>query len=164
MSSFIEIRIDHASWNPGAIQGFRYFWAFYVNGFDPSTHCQPCFRGSLSRQLNTRTAESGRLYVMNERKTFRYLYICGVGVGPKKLLREKNFHLPLRLETGAREVVYTYNGYTVSVDNAVALPIPELAPGWQGLDLETARCKNFRFGVEYFGWQTNHRDVPGRPR
>jgi hypothetical protein len=162
LSDSIEIRIDHHVYRTGAIQGFRHFWAFYVCGFDQSVHCQPCFRGSLSRQFNTRTAESGRLYVMNERKAFRYLYICGVGVGPKNLLREKNFHLPLRFEAGARQVGHTYNGYTVTVENAVALPIPELEPGWQGLDLETTRCKNFRFGVEYFGWQTGAPHYPQR--
>jgi hypothetical protein len=37
--------------------------------------------------------------------------------------------------------------------NAVALPIPMIEPGWKGLDKETTRCKNFQFGVEYFGWR-----------
>ncbi len=90
---------------------------------------------------------------MDERKTFPYLYLCGVGVGPRNLLHQKNFHLALRPEPGAREVRETYNGYTITVENAIALPIPELPEGWQGLNRETTRCKNFRFGVEYFGWQ-----------
>ena len=88
---------------------------------------------------------------MNERKSFRYLYICGVGLGPKSLLHQKNFTFPCALR-GREGSSHTYNGYTITVENAVALPIPELEPGWQGLDLETTRCKNFRFGVAYFGW------------
>jgi hypothetical protein len=149
----ITIRIDHPELVPGPIQGFRFFWAYYVSGFYQSAHCQPCFKGSLSNQLNTRTARSGELYVMSERRSFRYLYICGVGVGPKSLLHEKNFHLPLEIEPGAREIRKTYNGYTITVENGRPLPIPELEAGWKGLDLETTRCKNFRFAVAHFGWK-----------
>jgi hypothetical protein len=89
---------------------------------------------------------------MNERRSFKYLYICGVGLGPKVLLHEKNFHLPVELQPGAREVRRTYNGYKVTVENGVAIPIPDLEVGWKGLDLETTRCKNFRFAVGRFGW------------
>ncbi len=138
--------------DPKPIQGFKFFWAYYVNGFDQSVHCQPCFKGSLSRQFNTRKVQSGKLYTMNEWKAFRYLYICGVGVGPKHLLGEKNFHLPLEYRLGAREVRQTYNGYIITVENGIALPIPELEVGWKGLNLETTRCKNFRFAVRQFGW------------
>jgi hypothetical protein len=64
-----------------------------------------------------------------------------------------NFHLPLKLAAGARETPQTYNGYTIRVENGLALPIPELEVGWKGLDLETTRCKNFRFAVSRFGWK-----------
>jgi hypothetical protein len=41
----------------------------------------------------------------------------------------------------------------VTVTNSVELPIPKLAPGWNGLmDKEHTGCRNFQFGVEYFGW------------
>jgi hypothetical protein len=153
IQSQITVRIDHAELPPGPIQGFRFFWAYYVSGFNQSVHCQPCFKGSLSKHLNTRTARIGELYVMNERKSFRYLYICGVGVGPKSLLHKKNFHLPLEFEAGARNIQRTYNGYTITVENGRPLPIPELEAGWNGLDLETTRCKNFRFAVAQFGWK-----------
>jgi hypothetical protein len=153
MDNEITVRIGHPPLAPGSIQGFKFFWAFYVNGFDQAVHCQPCFRGSVSRQLSTRTARSGQLYVMNERKSFRYLYICGVGIGPKDLLYQKNFHLALRFADGGSEVRQTYNDYTITVGNAVAIPIPKLEVGWKGLNEETTRCKNFQFGVEYFGWR-----------
>jgi hypothetical protein len=149
----ITIQIDHPVLPPGPVQGFRFFWAYYVTGFNPSQHCQPCFRGTLSRQLNTSTARSGVLYVMNERRSFPYLYVCGVGIGPRSLLYQKNFHLPLKPEAGAREIRQTYNGYTIRVENGLALPIPELEVGWKGLDLETTRCKNFRFAVAQYGWK-----------
>lgn len=149
----ITIYIDHPEFKPGPIQGFKFFWAYYVTGFDQRVHCQFCFKGSLSRQLNTRTGQSGKLYTMSERASFKYLYICGVGRGPKNLLYQKNFHLPLQHQPGAREVRQTYNGYTITVENGIALPIPELEVGWKGLDLETTRCKNFRFAVGQFGWK-----------
>ena len=148
----ITIRIDHRDLPPGPIQGFRFFWAYYVTGFNQSQHCQPCFKGTLSKQINTSTTRSGALYVMNERRSFPYLYVCGVGIGPKNLLSEKNFHLPLKPEPGVRAVHQTYNGYVVTVENATAMPIPDLEDGWKGLDRETTRCKNFRFAVAQFGW------------
>jgi hypothetical protein len=149
----ITVQIDHADLPPGPIQGFRFFWAYYVNGFNQSVHCQPCFKGSVSKQLSTATARSGVMYTMDERRSFEYLYICGVGVGPRNLLYQKNFHLPLKLAAGAREARQTYNGYTITVENGLALPIPELEDGWKGLDRETTRCKNFRFAVSRFGWK-----------
>lgn len=148
----IAIRFDHPEYKSGPIRGFKFFWAFYVNGFNQSAHCQACFRGSLSDQLNTRTVDSAKIYTMNERADFRCLYVCGVGTGPKRELWRKNFHLPLAHRPGAREIHSTYNGYTISVENGAALPIPELEEGWKGLDLETTRCKNFRFAVGQFGW------------
>jgi len=149
----ITIHLDHPEFPPGPIQGFRFFWAYYVTGFNRAVHCQPCFKGSLSASLNSRTARSGAVYVMNERRTFPYLYLCGVGTGPDKLLYQKNFHLPLKPQRSAREVRQTYNGYIVTVENAMALPIPELADGWNGLSTRTTRCKNFRFAVAQFGWK-----------
>ena len=98
------------------------------------------------------TAESGREYVFDLMHRYPYLYICGVGRGPRHTLGGKNFHLALRHEEGAASTHGTYNGYSVAVQNAVALPIPELPVGWNGRDLETTRCKNFRFAVEYFGY------------
>ena len=148
----ITIHVEHQEYEPGPVRGFKFFWAYYVSGYDQTLHCQPCFKGTLSKQFNTRTAQSGKLYTMNERRTFPYLYICGVGLGPKKLLHEKNFHLPVEFQPGAREIRQTYNGYTITVENAVAVPIPDLEAGWKGLALETTRCKNFRFAVGRFGW------------
>jgi hypothetical protein len=148
----ITIRLHHPTIPTGRIQGFRFFWAYYVTGFNPAVHCQVCFKGALSNQFKTSTVQSGREYVMDERKTFPYLYICGVGIGPRSLLREKNFHLALRPSEGATESRQTYNGYTIEVSNAEALPIPELPPGWKGLPIEHTRCKNFRFAVDRFGY------------
>ncbi len=71
--SEITLEITHPTLAPGPLQGFNFFWAFYVKGFRPEVHCQPCFRGSVSPQLNSKTVQSGRLYVMDERRTFPFL-------------------------------------------------------------------------------------------
>jgi hypothetical protein len=92
----LTVRIDHPSFPPGPIQGYRFFWAFYVTGYDRTRHCQPCFLGTPSTQINTPNARSGRDYQMDERKTFPYLYICGFASGPKGLRAERNFHLALK--------------------------------------------------------------------
>lgn len=44
------------------------------------------------------------------------------------------------------------------VENARELPIPALPESWEGRDRETTRCKNFQFGVAYFGYSE------GRPQ
>ena len=145
MIEAITLRLDRAGKEPGLIEGFQFFWAFYVTGFDQRSHCQPCFKGTLSPQVNSRTVRSGQLYRMDERRAFRYLYVCGVGTGPKNELHRKNFHLGLRLEPGAGELKKaTYNGYELTVNNAVEMPIPEAAPD------AVQRCKNFLFGMAYF--------------
>jgi hypothetical protein len=75
-----------------------------------------------------------------------------VGSGPKTTLAARNFHWALQYQENSVIEAPTYNGYIVTAHNAVALLIPELPEGWNGRDLETTRCKNFRFAVEYFGY------------
>ena len=82
---------------------------------------------------------------------YKYLYICGVGTGPKQQLCQQNFHLPVEYAEASIIERTTYNGYVVRLENARELPIPGLPEGWQGRDLETTRCKNFQFAVAYFG-------------
>ena len=151
MNRTITVTIQHPDGRTGPLQGFRFFWGFRVSGFRADRHCRPCLRGSVVPDLNTSTVRSGRSVAVTLRPQHRYLYICGVGSGPKSRLHLMNFHLPVRYEPGSAVAESTYNGYLVTVADAVALPIPELPAGWNGLDLQTTRCKNFRFGVAYFG-------------
>ena len=159
MKPAITVRIDHPTHEPGPLHGFRFFWAFYVTGFNQAVHCQPCFRGGLSPQLNTRTVRSGQWYTMDERKTFPYLYLCGVGTGPDKQLYLKNFHLPVRYQEGGHVTRETYNGYTLTLENAEALEIPKLDLDWNGLPKRTTNCKNFHFAVAYFGYSVGSYDT-----
>lgn len=59
MSKTILLSVTHPELSSGAIDGFRFMWAFYVNGFNPDKHCQPCFKGALVPDFSTATARSG---------------------------------------------------------------------------------------------------------
>ncbi len=87
---------------------------------------------------------------------YAYVYICGVGSGPKDGLAARNLHLPMRHAPGEVVEATTYNGYKIMAEDAALLPIPALPEGWMGRDRETTRCKNFQFAVAYFGHETSH--------
>jgi hypothetical protein len=147
----IALQIDHPSYPSGEkIQGFDFFWARYVNGFNRKVHCQKCLIGKTSQKVNSVNVRSGVLYRMDESDRSPYLYVCGVANGFRSLGALRNFHLALRPQGGALACRTTYNGYTVSVTGAEALVIPPLPDDFEGLPRTHARCKNFQFGVEYF--------------
>ena len=147
----ITVSITHPTLPDTPIQGFRFFWAFYVNGFRPEFHCQPCFKGRLVEHFCTGRVLSGRSYSLDAMNIYDYVYICGVGSGPKETLAGKNLHLPLTYSAGEVVRAVTYNGYSIVAENASVVPIPALPDGWNGRDRETTRCKNFQFAVAYFG-------------
>jgi hypothetical protein len=123
----ILLEVTHPEMPPGKIQGFRFLWAFYVNGYQPTLHCQPCFRGRRVDAFCTPTAESFRPVVLDRAHRYPYVYICGVGIGPRRELRSKNLHFPLKLAEGHVAEATTYNGYRFRAENAIALPIPPLS-------------------------------------
>jgi hypothetical protein len=151
MRQSIRLEVTHPSAPPGRIDGFRFVWAFYVRGYRPDRHCQPCFKGRRVEEFCTPTALSGRTYELNRLDRYPYVYVCGVGQGPKTALAQQNLHFPLRYVQGAIAEATTYNGYIVRAMNAERLIIPPLPEGWRGKSREHVRCKNFQFAVEYFG-------------
>lgn len=148
----IVLSITHATFPDGPLQGFRFFWAYYVAGFRQEFHCQPCFKGRRVEQCRTARVQSGRTYNLDRMDRYEYVYVCGVGSGPKKTLARKNLHFPLVYAAGESVAANTYNGYRITAQNARVLPIPVLPDGWNGRDRETTRCKNFQFAVAYFGY------------
>ena len=151
MPRTITLSVSHPQQHSGRIEGFRFLWAFYVNGYRPDTHCQPGLRGRRVPEFCTPTAEVGRTIALDRMDRYPYVYICGVGRGPKAQLHEKNLHLPLEYAAGEIVEVVTYNGYRMLATDARQLPIPALPSGWQGKSEEHVRCKNFQFAVAYFG-------------
>lgn len=148
----ITLEVVSPDGEQGPVQGFKFLWVKYVKGFDETTHCQKCLRGSLVSEASRGRLTPGHLIALNRMSEFPYVYVCGVGAGPKPLLRERNLHFPLRYELGKTAEVKTYNGYTITAHNAVALPIPKLESGWNGLPDAQVKCKNFQFAVSAFGY------------
>jgi len=127
-------------------------WAFYVNGYDPSRHCQPGFIGTRADNFCTPTAESGRSFVLDRMDRYPYVYICGVSSAKKSERGQNNLHFPLKYAEGKVAEATTHNGYRFRAHNAERLSIPELPEGWEGKPREHVRCKNFQFAVAYFGY------------
>lgn len=152
MNKTITLSITHPIFPATPIQGFRFFRACYVDGFRSESHCQKCFKGQPLRQLCTGSAESGRVYELDTMDRYEFVDVCGVGSGSRASRGRKNFHLRLKYAEGETLRTNTYNGYIVTAENAVALPIPPLPAGWKDRDLDTTSCKNFQFAVAYFGY------------
>jgi hypothetical protein len=148
----ITFTIRHIDNSRAVIDGFRQLWAFYVRGFDPRKHCQPCFRGRRSQHLNRNQTMLGIEFVCDETDNFNQLYICGIASGSEKELWHRNFHLALVEAPGESLEEHTYNGFVFLVRNARRLAIPDPLDELSHLPRQHYRCKNFRFGVEYYGY------------
>lgn len=151
MPKTISLQFTHPSIPPGRVEGFRFLWAFYVSGYDPKKHCQPCFKGRRVDEFCTPTARSGPVIALDRMDQFPYVYVCGVGAGPDRDRWKQNLHLPMRFKQGGVVEATTYNGYSVVARDAELVEIPPLPDGWNGLPLSHTRCRNFRFAVGAFG-------------
>lgn len=100
----------------------------------------------------TPTAMSGRRIEFDRMGRYPYLYICGVGVGPKRVLGQQNLHLPVRYIEGEVEEATSYNGYRFRLENAQRVDVPRLPDDFDGKPREHTRCRNFQFGVAAFGY------------
>jgi hypothetical protein len=152
MSGAITLSISHATIPAGPVEGFRFLWAFYVSGYRSDRHCQPCFRGSRVTDFSTSAARSGRRFELTRAAKYPCVYVCGVGRGPKTELHRRNLHLPMRFSAGSVVRAMTYNGYEFVAEDAELIEVPALPPGWNGLELETTRCRNFQLAVSLFGY------------
>src|ERR1700709_2377850 len=102
MKKTITFSMTHPDLPAGPVHGFRFLWAWYVNGFRPEVHCQRCFKGKRVDEFCTGHAQSGRTYEFNAMDRFEYVYVCGVGSGLKSSLAVSSV------------TASTYNGYTVT--------------------------------------------------
>lgn len=153
MAETITLSVTHPSIPAGPIQGFRFMWAFYVKGYRVDCHCQPGLIGRRVDEFKTNTAVSGRAIRFDRMDRYPYVYVCGVGKGPKPELGKQNVHMPLRYKPGGVVDLTSYNGYSFRADDAELVSTPEPMPtAWQGItNQEHLRCKNFRFAVGAFG-------------
>ena len=159
----IVFTVTHPTVAPGLIQGFRFLWAFYVNGYRPELHCQPGLRGQRVDEFSTGRASSAQPVVLDRMDRYPYVYVCGVATGPKKELGGKNLHMPMRFRPGSHVEMTTYNGYVFRAEHAALIETPELPARWRGItDVQHTRCKNFRFAVRVFEAAGATRSAPER--
>ena len=122
---------------------YRFLWGFYVRGFKPWLHCQPCFRGSRAEGIRPLM---GNDTILLDRAT-DFFYLCGYASGPRKERGELNLHLAVRPKLGSTAVAISKYGPTFTIENAEEIVIPESQEphaAWGDFDL---RCKNLRFGA-----------------
>lgn len=151
MAGAIVLRVDHPEAPPGPIAGFRFLWAMYVSGYDPSRHCQPGLRGRRVADFCTPTARSGVPVACDRMDRYPYLYVCGVSAGAAADRGAKNLHFPLRYTPGQVATIRTYNGYIVTAEHAAVVSVPELPESLAGLTRLHHRCRTFQFAVAVFG-------------
>jgi len=139
----IEVRVQVSKgW-----QGFKYFWALRVDGFDPTNHCQPCFIGERLLQVRLPLAAGGVAKI--RARPGAKIYICGVA-DPYRW--KNNFHLPVVAREGSEAAGTLYTGADVEVFNGEELPIDASAAKerYPTLGEEFLTCRNFQFGAQYF--------------
>ena len=127
------------------LSGFTHFWLFYVRGFLPQFHCQKSLKGSIDQRFH-RKMELGQSFDLLEPLNYDYIYLCGVT--PAKF---PGLHLALKPEAGALAETETYHGLKIKVTNARELIIPDLPDGFAGKPHNYTSCRNWQFGVEYYG-------------
>jgi hypothetical protein len=141
------------------LSGFQYWWAKRVRGFKGTTHCAQCLLGpwvsavKKDMLLNTPVELAARV------DEVPFIYLCGVKgaqFNGKRWISSwaENFHLAMRPKPGARAQAETYNGFVVTVENTEALELPPLPRSWRRLPPSMTTCRNFQFGVAYFGEST----------
>ena len=134
---------------------FRFLWLKRVQGFNPSVHCAKCLVGSYVKGLPFRGTKTGfTLDTDVDMDGMPYLYLCGVAGR-----YADNLHLAMEPAAG-EEVCYEDARIRVHVQGAKLLPIDPLPEAVASL-LPAAfhKCRNFRFGWQYFpqdhfGWKS----------
>ncbi len=135
------------------LTGFTQFWLRYIHGFSPHFHCQKSLLGTNDLRFK-RDMIIGRSLELKEATNYKYIYLCGV-TSPKY----PGLHLALLPEVGSTAHDTTYNGIEILVIGARKLEIPYLPDGFANMSRKYTTCRNWQFGVEYFGLNNLRRDL-----
>ena len=153
----------------GPLTGWRHLWLKFVSGFDPEHHCQRCLRGwtmpALQNRLRPDTpvgllpGAPGTMkpWGMSGRPlSTRYdaLYLCGVH---DSWDWSKNLHLVALPAFGEVAELRASTGTVFRLNNARAVAIPDLPLDYDGRGKEFTTCRNWRFGVAYYGLDPTRR-------
>lgn len=147
--------VPHLTITGGAtLTGYPYFWIKAVTGFDPSNHCARCLKGHYVFTGPKMCWQMNRA-VSLDLKGARLGYICGVTTRGWAT----NLHIPFRPKLGSVVEAELPNRQQLRLVDAEKLDIRPLPNGWKGFDRSFTTCRNFQFGVQYFG----HHRLTARP-
>lgn len=135
------------------LTGFTQFWLRYVHGFSPHFHCQKSLRGFNDPRFK-RGMQIGESFELLDDSRYAYIYVCGVT--PRQY---PGLHLALKPDASAVARVLTYNGIEIAVAGARQLEIPPLPDGFAGMSRKYTTCRNWQFGVKYYGLGALRREL-----
>ena len=140
------------------VTGYPYLWIKAVTGFDHRAHCARCLKGPFLKATGDWVPPPNHWHEYTVPASAKALYICGVS----KKGYVFNLHAPClpendvpfagRLRHHAGFAMPLMDEQRLVVEGAVLMEIPALPDGWHHLPKSFTRCRNFQFGVQYFGW------------
>ena len=130
------------------VTGWRYLWLKYVSGFQPRVHCAQCLVGPYSKRVKRDAMPIGRPLPLDEAENYQHLYLCGVA---SRGGWAANLHLVAVAAPGENAEVEASTGTIFRITNARRIEIPALPPGFAGRPRTFTTCRNWQFGVEYYG-------------
>ncbi len=125
---------------------YQFLWGFYVRGFKPWHHCQPCFRGARAVAISPKMDDG----VIDLSRPTKLFYLHGFAGGPKEKRGALNLHLAVRPQPGAHATVQSAFGPTFTIADAAEIPIQEPLAELAHLGADWARCMNLRFAAQVF--------------
>lgn len=131
-----------------AFQGWKYFWAKNVKGFNSDLHCARCLVGSYIKPICTRAPVNTEVDLPNH-SVGDLIYVCGVA---QPYRWANNFHMACRVtgESGDVAAGPMAGGDTFMVRGATRVEFDastaERSFAGRGKDFLT--CRNFQFGAQ----------------
>lgn len=143
----------------GPLAGWRTLWVKFANGFDPHCHCQTCIIGwtlpSLAKKLVPGTpmglapgAPGTSRPWGRSSLAYDAIYLCGVH---QSWDWSKNLHLVAIPDPHSVAEVRASTGTVFRIAGARRVEIPDLPLGYDSRGKEFTTCRNWRFGVAYYG-------------
>ena len=137
---------------------YRFLWGFYVRGFKPWVHCQPCFRGTRAEGIRADMTDD----VVDLPRPTQFFYLHGFAPGPKASRGALNLHLAVRPREGSIAKIQSVYGPIFTIYGAEEIQIQEPLTD-SHLESEWKRCKNFRFAAQIYAASQLGPDAPKTP-
>jgi DNA repair photolyase len=135
------------------LRGYTYLWVKYVVGFDARYHCAAGLKCAPNLKDNGYHWPNGAQQFtpskhMLNKNPYEYIYLCGVA----QSRWADNLHIPMQHAPGETIEDVTYRGVPILIQNARRLPIPWIEDGWNGFPQSFTTCRNWQFGIHYYGY------------